>query len=94
MDTAIIQTTATIISLAVVLILRDMRDGKSIFKKNGAYETRQAIGQILISQKELQHHYNDETTECLKELSRHSIRHTQMLEEIIKYGIKCRDAND
>ena len=58
----------TVLGIALLFIFRDLRDGKSLFKRNGAYEASQSIKQILDSQKELKEHFNEDTTVILNKL--------------------------
>ena len=58
----------TILGVVAIHIFRDMRDGKHLFKKNGAYESQQVLKKILTSQEELQHHFNHDTTILLTEI--------------------------
>ena len=54
----------TILSVIVVALFRDWRDGKSLFKKNGKHE-----GETPEWAKQLQLHYNEETTAELKKMN-------------------------
>lgn len=58
----------TILGIAAVMVLRDLRDGKSVFKRNGTAESAKFIKELRDSQLELQEHFNDETTVILKEV--------------------------
>ncbi len=66
---AVLAAIGTILGTAALLIVRDIRDGKHPFKKNGSYEAQQTLKKIETSQSQLQHHYNDETTAELKKLN-------------------------
>lgn len=55
--------------MAVVQILRDLRDGKSIFKKNGAAESQGTVKKILEGQDKLSLHFNHETTDRLDRIA-------------------------
>lgn len=80
----IIETGGAILAFAIVQILRDWRDGKSIFKRNGTAESNKAIKQILDSQTRLREHFNDETTTVLKDIVR-------KLDDILVNGVRMRN---
>lgn len=88
--TELLAALGTIIGIAGITILRDMRDGKSIFKKNGTAESASVMRELRDSQLSLQHHFNDETTVLLKEI-RDGVREVHSkLEEFDKYGLPTR----
>ena len=80
----------TVIGTAAVLVLRDWRDGKSIFKKNGTAESVKAIKEMRDIQLQLQSHFNDETTVLLREIRDGVLKTNSKLEEFEKYGIPAR----
>lgn len=77
MDIAqIITGIGTILGIAAVMVLRDLRDGKPLFRKPHSSEIadpltslaafmKEKVQEISTSQSQLQHHYNDETTAIL-----------------------------
>lgn len=82
----------------LVQALRDWRDGKAVFKKNGTAESNTTIQKILKSQEELKLHYNEDTTAVLKEMLQEMRDHNrmetevhQLLGEFKEYGIKTRE---
>ena len=84
----------TILGTAILFVLRDYRDGKHVFKKNGTAESVKILREMLSIQQGLKAHYNDETTEILKEIrdgqkecskTAHAILTRQ--EEMMKYGV-------
>lgn len=104
MTAEIITGVGTILGTVVIMVLRDLRDGKSIFKKNGAYESRQTMKELLQSikkigdsQGQLQFHFNHETTDLLKEIrdgQRDCGKKLDLLlvkqDEMIRYGVPVR----
>lgn len=81
----------TVLGIASVQFLRDYRDGKSLFKRNGAYENAQVIKKILESQSQLKEHYNDETTDLLRGIKEGIDKLNQKHENYEIIGIKTRD---
>jgi len=72
-----------IVGVAAITIARDIRDGKSVFRKNG--------NDLHGTMKELKEHYNDETTKLLSEI-RDGIKDlNQRHENYELIGIKTRD---
>lgn len=91
MTQEVLTALGTMLGMAVIVILRDYRDGKTLFKKNGTNDISQAIKTILNSQSELKEHYNEDTTKILSDI-RDSIKELAQIHknyEII--GINTRD---
>lgn len=87
----------TVLGVAGIMVARDIRDGKSVFRRNGTYESNALLRQMLEemqkvggSQTELKAHYNDDTTRLLEEIL-DSVRRTHSkLDEWDRYGVKTR----
>lgn len=80
----------TILGIAGMLIIRDIRDGKSVFKKNGN-NIHDEIGRVLDSQFKLKEHFNDETTTLLTEIREGIQQINRKHDEWEKYGIPTRE---
>lgn len=93
----------TILGIVTVMLARDWRDGKSIFRKKNVpqevmADNRNALQPLMSKMDELSTHYNHETTEALAQ-----IRATQLqqctkldlmvdsLQDIQRNGIRIRN---
>lgn len=86
----ILTAIGTIIGTAIMFVLRDVRDGKHPFKKNGTAESVKVLRDMRGTMSQLQAHYNDETTELLREISETGRKTLAKLEEFDKYGLPLR----
>jgi gas vesicle protein len=90
MSQEILTAIGTIVGIALVMVVRDWRDGKSLLKKNGN-NIHDEVKAILQSQGQLKQHYNEETTELLSRISEGIDRLNRKHDEWDKYGIVTRD---
>lgn len=93
----IITALGTVAGMALIAVARDIRDGKSIFRKNGTAESNRAIKEIQASQAQLLSHFNHDTTELLTDIRKEMREHNkmeyevqQLLREQKEYGVKIR----
>lgn len=70
----------TILGTALLLVVRDLRDGKSIFRKND--------GESLM--RELKQHYNDETTVVLISIKERLDYLSGKIDDMLINGVRAR----
>ena len=80
----------TIVGIALVQIIRDWRDGKHVFKRNGSAESVKMLREMRAAQDKLQLHFNEETTTLLEQIRDGVNKSNTTLQEFKEYGVKQR----
>lgn len=80
----------TVISIIVIQLLRDWRDGKNILKRNGSYEAQATLKKVLESQNLLSEHFNHETTTKFDDVITGQAKIVEKLDKILIDGVRLK----